>query len=75
MIETNHLSLSEIGTIEIDEDGIHCDGFYAEGASCREVAILALEWAIEHGLDDGNFEDEILALRQRPGGTMRVSVN
>lgn len=68
------LKLSKIGRVAFEEDGsITCDYFEAPGASCREVAILALRWARDRGVQ--GLDGEIDALMERPGGTGRVGVD
>lgn len=41
------IRLAKFGTVTVSPDGaIAVEGFEAEGGSCRDVAILASQWAI-----------------------------
>jgi hypothetical protein len=62
-------SLSRIGTIQVEGGEIHLDGFEVDGGSSREVAALALLWAI------GHFQEQLLVLIRKPGGSGLVSVD
>jgi hypothetical protein len=63
------LHLKNIGTITMDAKKIEINGFDADDAMCREVAALALIWAI------GRMQNELSALIRKPGGTGNTSVD
>lgn len=65
----NDLKLTKTGTLNIQQDEITIDGFDAEGASCREVGVLALLWAI------GELQKELTAMLEKPGGSGKCSVD
>jgi hypothetical protein len=54
--------LTRIGRVEITTAGIGVIGFEGENTSCRDVAALAIVWAI------GELQRELLATLERPGG-------
>ena len=59
---TEKMSITKPGTITITTDGIHCKGFEADNATCREVAIMAAAWGI------GELQREMLKDIEEPGG-------
>jgi len=59
---TEKMSITKHGTVTISPEGIHCGGFKARNASCREVAIMACAWAI------GELQREMLRDIEEPGG-------
>jgi len=61
--------LNKIGTILMHKQQIHIDGFDADDVSCREIAILAMIWAI------GELQREVVADIAAPGGTGNVIVD
>jgi hypothetical protein len=61
-------SLSRIGTITVIGGEIRLEGFEGNGCSCREVAALALLWAI------GHFQEQLQQQILKPGGSGLVSV-
>lgn len=63
------LHLKQIGEIKIDAKKVRIEGFRADGAMCREVAALAIVWAI------GKLQNELSALIRKPGGTGNTSVD
>lgn len=63
------LHLRKTGTIRLDAKKIEIEGFRADDAMCREVAALALIWAI------GRLQNELSALVRKPGGTGDTSVD
>lgn len=64
------LRLKTIGTLTMDENGMHAEGFEADGpAMCREVGALALMWAI------GELQKELTEIIARPGGTGKCGVD
>lgn len=61
--------LKQVGKVTIDGHGkIYVDGFEADDCMCREVAALALLWAI------GELQAELHAIIAIPGGTGRCVV-
>ncbi|BAR92360.1 hypothetical protein [Pseudomonas phage PS-1] len=54
--------LTRHGKVTISEAGIDVEGFDANLASCRELAVMAAVWAI------GELQRELLLTIQRPGG-------
>lgn len=62
MLDAEHAHLTKLGTVTIDENGIHCEGFDGENCSCRDVAALATLWAI------GELQRELMLTMQEPGG-------
>lgn len=63
------LKLKRIGKVTMTAKKIEIDGFAADGAMCREVAALALIWAI------GKMQNELSALIRKPGGTGNTSID
>ncbi len=61
--------LSKTGKLTIEKGQILVEGFEADDAMCREVAALALIWAI------GELQGELQAIVQVPGGTDRCVVD
>lgn len=61
--------LKTIGTITMSELGFDIEDFDADGASCREVAALAILWAI------GELQNELASIVDRPGGNGRHTVS
>jgi len=53
--------LKKAGTILIHNGMIHVDGFEADDCMCREVAALAVLWAI------GKMQQELVAMIANPG--------
>lgn len=69
MLDADPARLTKHGTITIEPDGRICvDGFEGKGASCRDVAALAMAWAI------GVLAEDLRQTMERPGGG-RSSVN
>lgn len=62
MLDATPGSLSRTGTVTINRDRIAIEGFAADGATCRDVAALALVWAIQQ------LSHELQAVMERPGG-------
>lgn len=61
--------LRKSGTILMHKGQIHIDGFEADHTSCREIAILAMIWAI------GELQEEIVADIAVPGGSGNVVID
>jgi hypothetical protein len=69
MLDANPAKITKAGRVVINPFGVIVEGFEAEGASCRDVAALAMAWAI------GELQRELLAILERPEGTGRVGVD
>lgn len=54
--------LTQFGKVSITENGIEVEGFEANDASCREIAVMAAVWAI------GELQRELTLIIQQPGG-------
>jgi len=63
------LKLYKTGTIKIEHGKIEIEDFGAKDAMCREVAALAMLWAI------GELQKELTAVINQPGGTGISSVD
>jgi len=63
------LKLDKTGTIKMAQGKIEIEGFEVDGAMCREVAALAMLWAI------GELQKELTAVINVPGGTGISSVD
>jgi hypothetical protein len=64
-LDAEHTRLTKLGTVTIFSEGeirIVVDGFEAENATCRDVAVLATTWAI------GELSRSLMADIERPGG-------
>lgn len=62
MLDANKAKLNRVGEVVITKSGILVHGFDGEGCTCRDVAALALVWAI------GELQKDLLATMERPGG-------
>lgn len=62
MLDAKPATLVKTGTITITPGEITIYGFEGEGTSCRDVAALAIVWAI------GELQRELLETLQKPGG-------
>lgn len=62
MLDAAPARLTDTGTVTIGVDGISIDGFTAENGTCRDVAALALVWALQQ------LSQELQAVMERPGG-------
>lgn len=60
--------LVQFGEVKVSADGIEIEGFDGVNVSCRDVASLALVWAI------GRLQEELERTIQAPG-LGRASVN
>lgn len=61
MLDATPSRLTNIGTVTIAKDGIAIEGFSAENGTCRDVAALALVWAIRQ------LSRELQTTMERPG--------
>jgi hypothetical protein len=66
-LDANNVRLKKIGTVTIlpAPEGriqIVATGFEGEGASCRDVAAMAMVWAI------GELQRELMRIIETPGG-------
>lgn len=68
MSNVEPMKITKRGKVTITKDGISVDGFDADNASCRELAIMAAAWAI------GELQREMLKTIQAPGGG-KISVD
>ena len=68
MLDANPARLIRHGRIVMDSERIEIDGFEGEGTSCRDVAALALCWAI------AELQRELQATLERPGGTGKAAM-
>lgn len=62
MLDAEEAKLTQHGMVTIDASGINCTGFEGDNTSCRDVAALAVLWAI------GELQRELTLLMQKPGG-------
>lgn len=66
MLDADEAKLTRFGTVTIGAKNSNChiivEGFSGEGCGCREVAALALVWAI------GELQRELMETLERPGG-------
>lgn len=63
MLDAYPARLTKHGTITIEPDGRICiEGFDGKGTSCRDIAALAMAWAI------GVLAEDLRKTMERPGG-------
>lgn len=62
MLDANSAKLTKVGAVTVSAAGISVADFDAAGATCRDLAVLAVIWAI------GELQRELLATIERPGG-------
>ena len=62
MLDEQKCHLTQTGTVSISTDEISISGFAADGGSCRDVAALALLWAI------GELQKDLMGTLNGPGG-------
>ncbi|MDE1828616.1 MAG: hypothetical protein KGH65_05650 [Candidatus Micrarchaeota archaeon] len=62
MLDADPAKLTKTGSITITDGRIDIEGFEGDGTSCRDVAVLAMCWAI------GKLQADLLATIERPGG-------
>jgi hypothetical protein len=66
-LDATHSYLTKMGGVSIAADGhVRVEGFDGDGCTCRDVATLALVWAI------GVLQKELMAQIERPGGSGKV---
>lgn len=68
-LDASKSKLTKIGTIKMKDGCVYVNGFEGENCSCRDVAVLALAWAI------GELSREMALDIQEPGGSRNVCVN
>lgn len=64
MLDAEPARLTKFGKVTIDRCGplvVMVDGFEGDNCSCRDVAALAMAWAI------GELQRELVATLQQPG--------
>lgn len=61
MLDASPTRLTQLGVMSIREGRIIIDGFSADDATCRDVAALALVWAI------GQLQAELMLTLEAPG--------
>jgi hypothetical protein len=54
--------LLSLGTVTVSATGIQIDGFDGINATCRDVAVLAMIWAI------GELQRDLMSSIEMPGG-------
>ncbi len=59
-LDEKHMRITDPGTVTISTNGIVVDYFDADGASCRDVAVMACAWAI------GELQREMLNCIEKP---------
>lgn len=65
MLDADEAKLTKTGTVTIGGDSnchVVVEGFEGDGCSCRDVAALAMLWAI------GELQRELMGTLERPGG-------
>jgi hypothetical protein len=68
-LDATESSLTRTGEVHMLESGeIYLTGFDGEGCTCRDVATLALVWAI------GKLQEELRQQIERPGGSGNVCI-
>lgn len=69
-LDATEMNLTRCGKVEIALGGdIYLTGFEGNNCSCRDVAVLALSWAI------GHLQRELDATIRKPGGNGTVCVD
>lgn len=63
MLDADPAALTKFGKVTIEAGRISVEGFGAHGASCRDVAALAVTWAI------GQLAFELSRTLERPGNS------
>ena len=67
MLDAEPGRITKTGIVEVTTDrGININGFEAEGCTCRDVAALAMTWAIQQ------LSDELQKVLERPGQSTAV---
>ena len=66
MLDAEEAKLTKAGTVTVASESAGCNvlvtGFEGDGCSCRDIAALAMLWAI------GELQRELMATLERPGG-------
>jgi hypothetical protein len=62
MLDAEPAFLTKHGKVTIDTGRIMIEGFDAHNGTCRDVAALAIVWAI------GQLQHELMQTLERPGG-------
>ena len=65
MLDAEEAKLTKTGTVTVGTEGrlrVVVEGFEGDNCSCRDVAALAMAWAI------GELQRELMATMQKPGG-------
>lgn len=61
-LDADVTTLTAVGTLTVHPDGsITAEGFSGKNASCRDVAVLAVAWAI------GELQRELVKAIEQPG--------
>lgn len=66
MLDAEPARLIKTGSINVSASRIEINGFRGDGTSCRDIAVLALVWAI------GQLQAELTATLQAPGAGKAV---
>ena len=66
MLDANPATLTKIGRVLVTDQGITVEGFDGDGVTCRDVAALAIVWAL------GELQRELLLTLERPGAGRSV---
>lgn len=61
MLDADPAALTKFGRVTIEAGRITVEDFDAQGATCRDVAALAVTWAI------GQLSQELMRTLERPG--------
>jgi hypothetical protein len=59
---SDNACITKRGKVAVDRNGVIVSGFEGKNVSCREVAALAIVWAI------GQLQGELEQLLRKPGG-------
>jgi hypothetical protein len=70
-LDATEVKLTKTGSLQISPDGeVYLTGFVgSEGCTCRDVATLALVWAI------GKLQKDLKAQIEKPGGSGNVAID
>jgi hypothetical protein len=69
-LDATEVKLTKTGKLTLREDGsIYLTGFDGENCTCRDVATLALVWAI------GRLQEELEWQIRKPGGSGNVGID
>lgn len=67
-LDATEVYLTKVGKVEIEGGEVILIGFEGRNCSCRDVAALALSYAI------GVLQEELDATIRKPGGTGRTGI-